>query len=260
MSRLVKINRKKRHLFGWKRDRPDHRDLLFQVSRSNAKVYRSVDLRSFCSRIEDQGHIGSCTANAATSAIELLYIKDKLLQPELSRLFLYYATRVWVAKDSPSEDNGATIRDVMRALACYGTCLESIWPYSVSAFSKLPSSVAKRDATGHQILNYYRIPSLSSLKVCMSQGYPVVGGFSVPASMMEEETEKTGVVRYPMPAEEFVGGHAVLFVGYDDTKKLITFQNSWGTGWGDKGFGYLPYDFVTNWLANDLWTIRTAEM
>ena len=259
MSRLVKINKKKRHLFGWKKDRPDHRDKLFQA-RGSLRAPKKADLRPTCSRVEDQGEIGSCTANAATSAVEFLYRKAGATQPELSRLFLYFATRVWVAKDSPQEDNGATIRDTMRALAKYGTSIESLWPYDLGAFAKAPNAAAKGDAVTHQILHYYRVPNLSSLKLCLSQGYPVSGGFVIPESAMGDETYGTGVVKYPEPTEEFVGGHAVLFVGYDDTKKLITFQNSWGTGWGDKGFGYLPYDFITNWLANDLWTIRTAEM
>lgn len=45
--------------------------------------------------------------------------------------------------------------------------------------------------------------------------------------------------------------HAVLLIGYDDSKKQFTFINSWGEGWGDKGFGYMPYEYVEKgYVAN----------
>jgi C1A family cysteine protease len=191
--------------------------------------------------------------------MEFLYKKAEMAQPELSRLFLYYATRVWIGNDPPAEDGGAMIRDVMKALASYGVCLETLWPYAPKDYAKAPSAAAKKDAQDHQILRYFRCPNLLNIRMCMAEGYPVVGGFSVPSSMMGDYTDRTGVVKYPGKTEDFIGGHAVLFVGYNDTKKLLMFKNSWGKGWGDKGFGYLPYAYVENMLANDFWTIRTAE-
>jgi C1A family cysteine protease len=63
------------------------------------------------------------------------------------------------------------------------------------------------------------------------------------------------------------GGHAVVAVGYDakiliknemwdkDTKGALFIRNSWGVEWGEKGYGYLPYDYVTTGLAEDCWTL-----
>lgn len=250
-----------RKMFGWQKDRPDNRDVPFQTSLFKALTLpRRADLRANCSRVENQGDIGSCTANSSTSAIEFLYRKIKLQQPELSRLFLYFATRVWIAGEPPTNDNGAMIRDVMKALAKFGVCLETAWPYDLKKWQLEPPADAKTNAQNHQILKYYRCPSLRYIRACIAEGYPTVGGFSVPQSIDSDETTETGKVAYPKTGEDFVGGHAVLFVGYDDSTKLLTFQNSWGTDWGDKGFGYLPYDYVTNYLANDFWTIRLAEL
>lgn len=248
-----------RHLSGWKRDLPDHRDMLFSVSKPMA-IPGKASLRSKTPLVEDQGDIGSCTAHAATSAMEYLYKKQGKTSPQLSRLFLYYATRVWTEKIGAADDSGAMIRDVMKTLRRYGTCLETTWPYLTSKFSLAPSPEAKTEALKHQILFYYRCPNLRSAKMTIASGYPVVGGFSVPSSMMGPESEKTGIVKYPDNDEDFVGGHAVLFVGYDDTTKMLCFVNSWGSAWGDHGFGYLPYEFVDTGLASDFWTIRSAEL
>ena len=267
MPRMQAINSETRHVAGWVPDRPDHRDMKFVagtsfLSRLLAPILApaAVDLRKNCSSVESQGDLGSCTAHAATSAMEFLYKKAGKTQPELSRLFLYYATRVWVAGESSSADNGAMIRDVMRALAKHGVCIEKEWAYRRDRFSTEPGGLATLDAKNHQILHYYRCPNLKYIKACLAEGYPCVGGFAVPESVGSESTTKTGVIEYPGPKDGFMGGHAVLFVGYNDKTKRLMFQNSWGTKWGDGGYGYLPYAFVTNWLANDFWTIRRAEM
>ncbi len=247
--------------YGWKPDAPDHRDQLLKASFIDSLLLpRQKDLRPWCSRVEDQGALGSCTANSSTSAVEYLYRKlGRPTQPELSRLFLYYATRVWTEKTPAGQDNGAQIRDVMKTLALFGVCLEKSWPYDVTKFSVPPIPTAKLEALQHQILYYFSCPTLTSIKKSIADGYPCVGGFSVPSNMESDECAATGIVKYPGPREGFIGGHAVLFVGYDNKTQLLTFQNSWGTGWGDKGFGYLPYAFVSNGLADDFWTVRVTE-
>jgi C1A family cysteine protease len=261
MSRTRQINGQLRHLAGWLPDRPDHRDLKYVAPRRLLGSSRAtkVDLRGRCSKVENQGALGACTASAATSALEFLYLNAGRSAPDLSRLFCYYATRVWVEHRDAAEDSGAMIRDVMKALASRGCCLEATWPYDPRQYAVVPSASAQAEAKDHQILWYYRIPNLDSLKLCVSEGFPVIGGFAMPASILSAATRKSGIVTYPGPTEKFVGGHAVLFCGFDDATKRLTFVNSWGEGWGDGGYGFLPYEFVTSWLANDFWTIRTAE-
>jgi C1A family cysteine protease len=191
--------------------------------------------------------------------MEFLYNRFKKPAVDFSRLFVYYSSRVWVEDVPADEDSGCMIRDVMKALSSYGACHEDKWPYQIKDFDLAPSQIATEEALKHQILNYYRLPNLKAIKACLVEGYPAVGGFMVPASADNTETEKNGIIKYPGSDENFIGGHAVLFIGYNDKTKLLIFQNSWGTDWGDKGFGYLPYDFVNNCLANDFWTIRSEE-
>ena len=260
MSHHQIIQGQLRHIKGWKPDRPDPlRDKLFyEHFKLSASPPPAASLRSGMPSVKDQGSLGSCTAHGATAAIEYLMVHDKKPEVDLSRLFLYFASRVWVEGENPTEDSGCAIRNVMKALRSYGACVEKMWPYNVDAFAIRPPKVCVVEAAKHEIINYYRCPNLSSIKQSIADGYPVVIGFSVYQSMMTAAVEKTGIVPYPTADDEQIGGHCVALDGYDDSKKSFEFQNSWGTSWGDKGFGMLDYRFVVNGLANDGWTIRTA--
>ena len=245
--------------YGWRPDRGDHRDQKLQVPFFQGLwgLPSKADIGTRMPRVEDQGQIGSCVANASTSAMEYLRIKLGLQVTEFSRLFLYYITRVWIEKGQAGDDSGCQIRDAVKALARWGVCHEATWPYS-KGYDQDPTGEAKREAEQHRAVHYWRCPSLRAIKVSLVQGYPVIGGFSVPESIDSEATRTTGIVAYPLPSEGYVGGHAVLFVGYDDATKLLKFENSWGKSWGDKGFGYLPYKYVETWLASDFWTVRKS--
>jgi C1A family cysteine protease len=248
----------KHNLTGWKKERRDLRDQEFKPGfMARFGMPREIDLsKSKLPRIEDQGSLGSCTCNAGTSAVEYVAIKLGKSVTELSRLFLYFAVRHWTEK--VTGDVGAQNRDVVKTLAKFGVCHEATWPYKVEDFEKPPQPQQITEAKQHLITQYWRCPSLYSIKVCLAQGFPLIGGFTCPESLESDETTKTGIVQYPKPDEAYVGGHAVLFVGYNDATKLLKFENSWGTNWGDKGFGYLPYKYVETWLADDFWTVRMA--
>lgn len=262
MERHHVIAGKQRHLSGWKKDRVDHRDKQMAVSfLAGLTLARLVSMKGQMGlRVEDQEVIGSCTCNSGTSLLEYVEVKEKLPIIQLSRLWAY--AKVREMEGTPlAEDSGAEIRDVVKLLATLGCPIENLWPYDTSKFALRPPDALLPEAAKHKALLYYRCgsavkASLLAIRASLAQGFPVVGGFSVPDNMMSSECASTGVVKFPSADEGFVGGHAVLFTGYDDNKKLLQFMNSWSTGWGDGGYGYLPYAFVTSGLADDFWTIR----
>ncbi len=253
-----KVDGKVRMLYGWKPDRPDHRDQIMSVPSGKLKLALKVDLSTKMSRVEDQGDLGSCVANASTTAAEFLYKMASKKQPELSRLYVYYFAR-FLDGTPPEEDSGTYLRTAMKCLASYGACTEDIWPYDVTKYHLKPPQPAVADGQNRQILRYYRTPTLAHIKLCLAEGFPTAFGFSVPESMFSGDTGSTGIVKYPGKNESIVGGHAVCAVGYDEKTQLLKFQNSWSKTWGDKGCGYLPYRYVTDGLASDFWTIRTEE-
>jgi len=83
---------------------------------------------------------------------------------------------------------------------------------------------------------------------------------AVHKSFMSRAVERTGHIPVPTHRDKLLGGHAVLAVGYDDAARVLMFRNSWGRGWGDHGYGYLPYHFIgSSALSWDFWTMRRVS-
>jgi Cysteine protease len=249
-----------RNLSGWLPDRPDHRDRILLPMRGALQVPSAADVSQYCNPPPDQATIGSCVANSSTSALEWLYRKEQKAPVDFSRLYVYYYARQYGGFPT-SQDTGCYIRDAIKVLAKQGTCYEQTWPYSINQYKTKPPVNADTEAANHQALYYFRCMDLTAIKTSIGiDGFPVVIGFSVPDSIYSAETESTGIVRYPTSGTRIIGGHAVIAVGYDVNTRLVKFQNSWGTGWGSSGYGFLPFEFFETGLADDFWTVRTVEM
>jgi C1A family cysteine protease len=256
---VVRKSKESHRSYGWVPDLPDHRDYLYwAVRHAPAALPTRVDLRHSCSKVEDQGVLGSCTANALAGALEYLEKKDKVPCTDLSRLFIYYNERV--IGHSIASDSGAMLRDGIKTLARLGVCTEKCWLYVISRFAKKPGPDTYKDATEHRITSYHRIRTLSEMRSCLAEGFPFVFGFTVYESFESEKTAGTGTADMPHPDERAVGGHAVMAVGYDDKDRRFIVRNSWGEQWGMKGYFTMPYAYVADRdLSDDFWTIRRAE-
>ena len=201
-------NKTRRSGYGWVPDVPDQRDyLLSAVLRVPAKLPRKVDLRPLCSKVEDQGQLGSCTANALAGALEFLEMKDKVSFEDFSRLFIYYNERTM--EHTIDSDSGAMIRDGIKTLAKQGVCPETKWPYVISKFKVKPATSCYKDAASHIITSYHRILTLDEMRACLAGGFPFVFGFTVYESFVRRQVAKTGTVSMPKKGEQALGGHAV---------------------------------------------------
>ncbi len=248
------------HGYGWMPDLPDQRDYKFSaIFKVPVRLPATVDLRALCSAVEDQGQLGSCTANALAGALEFLERKDKVAFVDLSRLFIYYNERV--IEHSVNSDSGAMLRDGIKTLAKQGVCTEAKWPYVIARFTKKPTAACYREAADHQITSYQRLSALDEMRSCLADGYPFVFGFTVYESFESATVARTGTVNMPKPGEKVLGGHAVMAVGYNDKQKRFLIRNSWGTGWGKQGYFTMPYAYLDDRdLSDDFWTIRRGEL
>jgi len=260
MSKSAK--EKKKYKYGWKPDIPDTRDQAFSATFSLLQALPpKFSLRDRCPPVVDQGNLGSCTANAIGSAHFFDQMKQNAPKPfQPSRLFIYYNERSM--EGTVSCDCGASIRDGFKSIAKEGVCPESLWVYDIAKFAIKPPGGAYTEALDHQALQYMRIQqTLGQMKGCLVEGYPFVFGFTVYKSFESDDVKRTGIVPLPYNGEETVGGHAVMAVGYDDAKQYFLVQNSWGKNWGDHGYFYMPYSYLTDSdLATDFWTVRSVEV
>lgn len=250
---MVKHRKSRKKGMGWIPDLPDKRDHAYKL-RKFARFPSSVDLREYCSAVEDQGELGSCTAQALVGALEFLENKTEGQYTDYSRLFLYYNERVYLGLQN--EDSGAIIRDGIKSLNRRGVCQETLWPHDISKFAEKPPKSCYTEARKHKTISYQRLNTFDQMKACLASGYPFIFGFTVYESFMYNENKGT----IPMPdfvTESAIGGHAVLAVGYNEQDKRFICRNSWGTNWGDKGDFTIPYAYVKDRdLSDDFWTIR----
>lgn len=211
----------------------------------NSVVHEVVDLRPNCSPVLDQGTIGSCSGNASASCFDY-----GLNQPLSSRLFIYFCERA-LEGDTHTDAGATTLADACKTLLDKGVCFESLWGYENSQVLICPTDSAFENASLRKIESFHELMDLQDMKACLAGGHPFMFGIPVYESFFNAHG---GCIPMPNDYEILEGGHALCCVGYNDTNKSFIFKNSWGTKWGDQGYGYLPYDYMLD-LGDDFYTI-----
>ena len=243
--------------YGWIPDQPDQRDHLYAApAQFLTALPAEADLRAHCPDVYNQDALGSCTANAIGGAIEFDRIKQRLTDVVPSRLFIYYNERAIMG--TVGMDSGAQLRDGIKSVASQGVCPEPEWPYVIESFMTRPSALAYKDAKLDRAISYQSlIQDMNQMKCCLASGYPFIFGFTVYETFESEAVRSSGHAPMPGWGERPVGGHAVMAVGYDDARQWFLVRNSWGAGWGMKGYFTLPYSYMIQpGLSRDFWTIR----
>lgn len=255
---------------GWHRARPDFRDyspgsLIVQEMLAQLEPCRStrpaeVDLREFFPEVYDQGALDSSASHTCVGLFEYFERRTHGITVAPSRLFHYMNTQKLLRRIG---NDCADLRTGLKAMIRCGIPPEHYWPYDTercgekldpflySFFNESKSicyvRLDARNTTGTETLNVVRS--------FLAAGFPSEFGFPVPSSLSWEPD-----IPYRPTFDRSCGGQAVIAVGYDDHRLrsrggALLIRNSWGSQWGEDGYGWLPYAYVEEQLAVDFWTL-----
>jgi C1A family cysteine protease len=271
---------------GWIPDTPDPRDYTVDhrvvrpfveslgIKEPVPALPGAVDVSVFFPPAINQGPLNSCTA--ATAAALMSYFQrrahDRTIEPSV--LFLYKVTRNLLGLQG---DSGALLRTTMQALRIFGDVPEERWPYVPALLDVEPQTFHYGFAGNYKAKAYYRLDVagagraalLARVRTNLAAQLPSMFGlFAFPSIAI---ATSTGAVPYPARGERPSLSHALVAVGYDDAKKIrnpidgvtrrgaLRVRNSWGTQWGEAGYGWLPYDYILNGLTSDWWSLVEAD-
>lgn len=258
-----------KYILNYKKDPEDERDYRFKNSFTNLleaeeNLPDRVDHTDMMSPVKNQGQLGSCVGFAVTAMKEWQEKhenEEELAKGKRGRKKQYDYSEAWVYWNSkkidpwPNEE-GTSIRYAMKVLQKIGVPTEKGWPYKDVGDIGEPKKWADLVARWALIDSYYRIDTLTELKLALIDGPVPIG---IPCFYEFFFVRSDGYVPMPANPNQIYGGHAICTVGYNNKTKLIKFKNSWGTDWGANGYGYLPYDYVLNYLW-DAWAARDLRV
>jgi C1A family cysteine protease len=242
--------------YGWKGIIPDFRDAGYAYKTIAPRLEEIPPAKYLiCSPVVDQEDLGSCVFFALTAHIAATAVENDQDPLNLSQLWAYYHYRD--SHGLVEYDEGAYIREAIKLVATDGIPLEDCWPYDTRKFAQAPPGKCLAEARANRITSYHALESRQDMIHCLASGFGFVCGVSLYSSFDSTYTAKTGIVTMPGPGEKFLGGHAIWVCGYDLHKDMFKWQNSYGKGWGDDGFGWLPINYLAHpGLCGDRFTVR----
>lgn len=256
--------------FGFRAAPADPRDQHFgaRIGSDAAEPPPSFSNRDLVTNVLDQLTVESCIANAGAAQLSCEFARLGIDAPAISRLFCYFGLRA-IAGDQ-YQDVGGYVRNFYVALNRFGFCAERTFPYSSdpAVVNAQPTERAYMEAfANHVKVGYYRIDfgdmtigALSNLQYArkraiqqaLSRRHTVAFGTAVDVDALPKY-RGTGLIEAPDTSAK-VAGHAMLMVAYDE--EGVTVLNSWGTGWGDGGFGKLSWSYILDARTSDLWVLE----
>lgn len=245
--------------YGYLKDPIDARDFgVARFLKAPVPIPPASSLEQWLGPAKDQGPLGACTAFAGCGMLEFLFRKYDFnymgdlseFAPVLSPMYLYYKERQLDGVPA-NIDSGSYGRTACRAMQQFGVCAETEDPYSPKDFAATPSEEMDSEAATMKSGAYHRLVNVDDMKHCIASGYCFVVGFDVKESF-ESQTGGSGIYH---PSGQSLGGHEVLFYGYDDNEQGGCFKvrNSWGTNWGKSGNFLFPYEVAASSILYDAW-------
>lgn len=244
----------------WHKPEGDLRDIEYKeqpldekyIPAPGVEIKNTVDLRKYFRPVRNQLSLGSCTSFATSALYEAMMTRGGVSDIEyMSPGYLFYYSNV--LKGRPS--GGSNYHDQLEVLGKHGICQDSLYEYNVQNPDKKPSESAENDAKLHRALAAKQIPTVKlqdkekTLKhnhklitSALSEGYPI--GISL---KIYDNLGKDGpFILHPKDSKgaKEDGYHAMVIAGYSEENGFYIVRNSWGSGFGDEGYCYIPYTYI----------------
>lgn len=213
-----------------------------------AALPANVDLRPGFQPVYNQGMTNACVGFSTVAGLGEYMAHKRGWNMRFSPRYLWNLGRK--AEGSVNQNVGMYLEDAIKIMDNLGMIPEQAYPFTTTnaddpafnnVLTQLPSNQMIEDAKKYRISQgWERIPSVHAMKKALAEGKPVVFAMMIFSNIQDGAN---GMVPMPGPNDQPLGGHAILAVGYDNARRVFIFRNSWGAEWGDKGYGYLPYDY-----------------
>lgn len=253
-----KIQVEESHYYGCK---PDSEDLLKSKLKEDSvnpflkATYpimpekTSIDLSSYFPTPGDQGSQGSCTAWAVAYALKT-YQENFERNWGVNSITTRFSP-AYVYNQLNSNDNGISISKAMDLIVEQGVCTLSQMPYDQNDFTTQPTSSQRTNAAAYTAKEWYSVWGLDNVRREIYEGNPVVVSIKVYPDFDNLNASNNRV--YDDLSGTARGFHAITLVGFNDTDRTFKFINSWGTSFGDGGYGWLSYDIFTSYNGCNNW-------
>jgi C1A family cysteine protease len=239
-----------RRRFGYKPDPVDLRDLSADgLGMRTSSLPGNYSLIHPAITPRSQSSTSSCVGFAWAQGLELAYARRGVMTGDLSPLFVYWLARA--THGATGRDDGTYLRAAAKAIRRFGCCRDAAHPFAVSRVNESPRWRAMRDGYDLRGLRgYYRVggTDFRTIGAAIASGRPVVGGWAVDRTF---QRFSGGSIVGPIDPKDSIGKHAMVIVGYD--AHSFTLLNSWGTGWGERGYARVSPAFIAQGI--DLWVI-----
>lgn len=216
------------------------------------KIKLRVDLRPYCPIPGDQGNIGSCVGWAVGYGALTISkaVKADIKNQEMITQMAHSASFLYNQIKDPMGDckAGARITDALKFLTNEGDCLSTTFPNSQTSCNTPVNALSRKEASYFKIKDFaalYRLSDdprkkLDKTLKALSSDHPVIVGIKATTSFWSIRPGQD--LWDPQPNEAYIGGHAMIVVGYDYVSKRIFLMNSYGSNWGNNGFIQMNFD------------------
>lgn len=219
-------------------------------SSTSSELPQKVDLTKFLPNPGNQGQQGSCVAWSSAYAYKSFHEKVERDWSLDNEEHLFSPAYVYNQLNG-GNDNGLYIGDALNLIVKQGVCPLSAMPYDENDYLTQPDSKAKKEASKYKALSYAKVDfkNTDEVKKILSKNNCVVFGMNIYESIYEY---KGGICK--SVSGSYLGGHAMLLIGYDDNKNAYKIINSWSKNWGDQGYAWFDYDFFAKYTT-DAWVM-----